>query len=247
MLKKMLFTVGAAGFFCVRLSFSEDITASTSTVKPWKNSTEMSAVNTTGNSRTTATSVKESFTYSWARTVLGLTGSALGSSERSGTTAEDYSAGQKVDYKLTVLDYVYELFNWESNRFAGFRHQYNSSIGYGRKLLTLPHDALNAEIGGGYLNEQRIDAPRNDFATGRAYMKYTHVFTPASNFSQDVEYIHNFASINGYHLNTETALTAILTSHLLLKTSYTWNRINEPAPGAGKDDTRLTAALVISY
>jgi putative salt-induced outer membrane protein YdiY len=139
------------------------------------------------------------------------------------------------------------LFKWDSNRFAGIRNQYDSSVGYGRKLLTLPKDLLNAEIGGGYLNEERINAPRNDFGSGRAYLKYVHLFTPASSFSQDVEYIHNFQSINGYHLNTETALTANLTTHLSLKTSYTWNRINEPTPGAGKDDTKLSAALVITY
>ena len=161
--------------------------------------------------------------------------------------AEQYAGGEKVDYKLTLRDYVYELFDWDANRFAGYRDQYNSSVGYGRKILDLKTDKLDAELGGGYLNQQRIDAPRTDFATGRAYLKYVHQFTATSSFSQDVEYIHNFQSANGYHLNTETALTAALSAHLSLKTSYVWNRINEPAPGAGKDDTKLTAALVITY
>jgi putative salt-induced outer membrane protein len=245
MFKKMILGC-VAGFLGTQIGFADD-PAAVVAKKPWTNSTEVSAVNTTGNTRTTSTSAKESFTYEWTKTSLNLNGSALGASERSGVTAEEYTAGEKGDLKLSTLDYLYELFHWDSNRFAGFRDQYNSSAGYGRKLLMLTHDLLNAEIGAGYLNEQRINAPRNDFATGRAYLKYVHLFTPLSSFSQDVEYIHNFQSVNGYHLNTETALTATLTTHLSLKTSYTWNRINQPAPGAGKDDTKLLAALVITY
>jgi len=215
--------------------------------KPWKNSTEVSAVSANGNSRATTTAAKEDFSYEWSHVLLNLTGSALGASDRTGTTAEEYTAGEKVNYKLTLRDYLYERFKWDTNRFAGIRHQYDSSAGVGRKLLVFANDNLDGELGGGYLNEQRIAAPRNDFASGRAYLKYIHLFSPTSTFSQDVEYLHNFKSSNGFRINTETALTAALSAHLSLKTAFNWNRINEPAPGAVKDDTKVTAALQITY
>jgi putative salt-induced outer membrane protein len=246
MLKNLIF-IFATTFFAFQLAFADDAATAAAPKRPWKNSTEVSAVSTNGNSRTTTTSAKEDFIYGWSKTALELTGSALGSSERSGTTAEEYTASEKVDYKLSLLDYVYELFSWDSNRFAGIRHQYNSSVGYGRKLIATPTDQLNGELGGGYINEQRINSPRNDFASGRAYLKYVHQFTPISSFSQDAEYLHNFSSVNGFRINTETALTATVASHVSLKVSYTWKRVNEPTPGSGKDDTKIAAALLITY
>jgi putative salt-induced outer membrane protein YdiY len=215
--------------------------------KPWKNSTEASVVSANGNSHATTTSAKEDYAYEWNRYVLNLFGSALGSSDRTGATAEEYAAGEKVDFKLDPNNYLYERFKWDARRFSGIRHRYDGSGGYGRKLLALPKDQLNGEIGAGYLNEQRIDAPRNDFPSGRAYMKYVHQFSDTSSFSQDAEYIHNLNYYKDYRFNTETALTAGFSKHLSLKTSFVWNRVARPVPGNVKDDTKVSAALLITY
>jgi len=228
----------------VGYSFAAEPTAP---AKPWKNSTEVSVVSANGNTKTNTTSAKEDFIYEWTRIKLNLFGSALGAKSQNEITAEEYSAGEKVDFKMTDKDYLYEKFQWDSKRFTGIRHRYDAGAGYGRKIVDSAKNKLNAEIGGGYINEQRIDAPRNDFGSGRVYSKYIHQFTDTSSFSQDGEYLHNFRDSDGYRINTETALTAGLTTHLSLKTSFIWNRVGKPVPGTIRDDTKLAAALLITY
>jgi putative salt-induced outer membrane protein YdiY len=215
--------------------------------KPWKNSTEFSLVSTNGNSRATTTSAKEDFVYETTRWRFNLFGNALGAKDSGDVTAEEYAAGEKVDFKLTAKDYLYERFKWESNRFAGIRHRYDANAGYGRTLVDVQKHKLLGEIGPGYINEERIDAPRNDFPSGRLYSKYEYRMTEKSSLSQSGEYIHNFDDRDGYRLNTETALTASVTSTVSMKTSFVWNRIAKPAPGAVKDDTKLMAGLLITY
>jgi putative salt-induced outer membrane protein YdiY len=108
-------------------------------------------------------------------------------------------------------------------------------------------DKLNTEIGPGYVNEERINAPRNEFASGRAYAKYVHTFNAAANFSQDAEYIHDFSDNKDYRLNTESALITSLSTHLSLKTSFVWKHVGKPVAGIGKDDTTTGVALIVNY
>jgi putative salt-induced outer membrane protein len=216
--------------------------------KPWKNAAEVSVVNANGNSRATTTSAKNLFEYNWGKvSLLQLEGAALGARDSGGVTAENYMAREKVTWKIYGRNYVYEQFKWDKDRFAGIANRYDASAGLGRLILDLPKDKLNGELGGGYINEERTDAPRNDFASGRAYAKYVHAFTESSSFSQDAEYLHNFENSKGYRLNTETALIASISTHLSLKSSFVWKRNALPPPGAVKDDTITSMALVINY
>ncbi len=215
--------------------------------KPWKNTTDAAVASTNGNSKNTTTSVKNAFLYKWSKTTLEIIGGGLGSSSGDEVTSEQYFANEKMTYNFTEKNYLYERFSWEKNRFAGFRNRWDGSAGLGRNLLNKPKDKLDGELGAGYLNEERIDSPRYDFASGRAYAKYVRLFSETADFSQSVEYIHNFDDTDGYHVNTETALRAALTTKVSLKVSYVWNRAGQPAPGYGKDDTKVLAGLSLTF
>ncbi len=218
------------------------------TTKAWKDTGEFSLVTTNGNSKTTTTSAKNTFSYAFTpRTSLDLIGGGLGSSSKGTVTAEQYNASEKVSHKLTDRLSVYERFGWDKDRFAGIRNRYDASTGLGYKLLDLAADKLDSELGGGYINEERTNAPRNEFAAGRAYTKYQHIFNESTKFSQDFEYLHNFKDSDGYRFNAETALITALSTHLSLKTSFLWKRNGKPTPGVVKDDTTTSIALIVNY
>jgi putative salt-induced outer membrane protein YdiY len=122
----------------------------------------------------------------------------------------------------------------------------------GRELIATAKNQLNVELGGGFVNEQRILPPRAKFGTGRAYSKYTRVLSPTANFNQDAEYLHNFKNKDGYRVTTNTALVASITTHVSMKFGYQWKFINQPATNAagqkfGKSDTLASAALIVNY
>jgi putative salt-induced outer membrane protein YdiY len=216
--------------------------------KKWKEAAELSLVTANGNSKATTTSVKSRYEYAWSKlTLLELIGEALGASNANSVTAENYKANEKVTWKLVGKNYLYEKFGWDRDRFAGIQNRWDSSVGLGRLMIDLPHDKLTTELGGGYINEERKHAPRNDFASGRAYAKYLHQLSETANFTQDAEYIHNFDNRKAYRLNTETALIASMTTHLSLKASFQWKRNAVPPPGAVKDDTLTSVALIVNY
>ena len=215
--------------------------------KHWKNSTELSVVSQNGNTKSSTTSGKNTFNYDRSKTGVEIIGGGMGSKSKGQTTAEKYFASEKVSYKLSDRNYVFEKVAWDKDRFAGIRNRYDSSVGLGRELMKSDKNLWIAELGGGYVSEERVNAPRNDFGSGRAYSKYTRTLSPTSNFSQDAEYLANFEDKDDFRVTTETALTATLSTHLALKLSYQWKHVGKPPLGFSRNDTTTTVALVANY
>lgn len=216
--------------------------------KPWKNATELSAVSANGNTKSQTVSAKNTFSYEWvSKTTLELIGGGLGAKSQGSTTAEKYFASEKLSQKLTDRDYVYQKFAWDKDRFSGIRNRYDNGVGAGREMWKTANDLLVAETGVGYINEQRINDDDEDFVSGRAYSKYTRKLSETANFSQDVEYLHNFENRRDFRVNTETALTAAINTAMALKVSYTWKHVGEPPAGFSRNDTVTSVALVATY
>ncbi|MBI5597610.1 MAG: DUF481 domain-containing protein [Elusimicrobia bacterium] len=216
--------------------------------KKWRDTAELSIVSTNGNSRTTTTSAKDLFTYDWASTKLELEGGGLGAKSKGQVTDERYNASEKVSQKVSEFNYVFERFGWDKNRFIGVANRYDTGLGVGREVIVSPRHDLRAELGGGYINEERTrGAKRVSFGSGRAYSKYEFTISPTAKASQDGEYLHNFAFADDYRIRTETALQASINAYFSIKVSYLWTRVGKPPPGFIRDDTTTAVALIASF
>ncbi|MDD5629113.1 MAG: DUF481 domain-containing protein [Elusimicrobia bacterium] len=216
--------------------------------KKWKDQAEFSLVTTNGNSKATTTSAKNAFGWDFRPSFrLDTEAGGLGSKSKGTVTAEQYFAWEKVSYKLDDRNYVFEKYRWDRDRFAKLSHRHELSAGAGRELWKTPKDLLIGEVAPAYVNEERIEAKRNDFGAARFYSKLTHKFSDTASFSQDAEYIQSVKMAKDNRLNTETAVTAALTDLFSLKASYIWKHNSLPPAGAAKDDTTTAVALLASF
>lgn len=232
---------------CALLLLTIDTKAAETKDKPWKNETGISYVSTNGNTKANTFSAKELFTYNWTKWVGELFGGALTAEDKGSKTAEKFHAGEKLSYKLSDHDYFYEQGRWDKDRFAGIRHRYDLGLGYGRILIKDDHHLLKGEVGGGYISEERIGEPRNDFSNGRVYGKYELTLSETASFQQDAEYLHNFEDKADYRVNAETALLSKLSTYLSLKISYDFSYVGQPPKGFGKTDTITLVSLIFNY
>ena len=224
------------------------VNAAEAPAKPWKANAEISFVNANGNTKATTLSAKGKYNYDWTKSGLEVEAGAFSTANQAITTAEQYFASEKITWKLNVRNYLFEKIRWDKDRFAGVKNRYDAGVGYGRIILDLPNDKLNAELGAGYISEEHYnDIPNNDYASGRAYAKYLHILSATASASQDVEYLANLKDNNGYRVTAETALIAALSTHLSLKTSFIVKHVNEPPAGFYKNDTLLLVTLIINY
>lgn len=231
-----------AAVLAAGMAGAEDVPA-----KKWAETAQLTFLNANGNTKSTTIGANEFFKYGWTKTSLEIAGAALGSRQNGAVTAEQYGLSEKVLQKAGDRNYVFERVAWDKNRFAGIANRIDSTLGLGRELVKTERNLFILELGGGYVNEQRVKSPREDFASGRAYGKYTRTLSETAAFSQDAEYLHNFSDQDAYRLNTETALSASLTTHVSLKTSFVWKKVNVPPPGFAKNDTLTSVALIFNY
>ncbi len=232
-------------FFCLPLLAAA--AAPAQEPKSWKDSAELSYVQTSGNSRTSTTAAKNLFNYDWRKAALELAASGLGTESKGTVTAEQYGASEKVSLKLDGKNYAFEKTAWNKDRFAGIRDRWDLSLGLGRRLLDSPDDKLSVEAGGGYIFEDRLRAANQSFGTYRGYAKYARTLSPTASASQDLEYLGNLKDSKGYRMNAETALIASINSHFSLKASYLWKFVNSPTPGFKKTDTTTSVAVIVNY
>lgn len=216
--------------------------------KKWKDTAELSYVQTSGNSKTSTLSGKNLFNYDWEKAALELAAGGLGTSSRDTVTAEQYNASEKVSLKLTGKNYAFERTGWVKDRFAGIKDRYDAGVGLGRNFLDTADDKLFAEAGGGYIWEDRLPGVANQsFGTYRAYAKYIRTLSASANASQDFEYLGNLKDSKGYRMNAETALVASISTHFSLKAAYQWKYVNAPSAGFKKNDTLTSMAIIVNY
>jgi putative salt-induced outer membrane protein YdiY len=216
--------------------------------RAWKDSAELSFVNANGNVKTQTTSAKDSFSYDFSPIVkLEMEGGGLGARSEGRVIAEQYYALEKVYRKITDRDYVFEKYRWDRNVFAGIAHRHDFSIGAGRELYKTSKDLLIGELAPGYVNEERVSEPRKSYMSARAYTKYTRDFTATAKFSQDAEYVVSLHDARDARLNTETALTAAVSTMFSVKNSFVWKHDARPPLGKRKDDTILSVALLATF
>lgn len=236
--------ITAAVFMC---SFSQVWAQDAQPAKKWKDTAELSYVQTSGNSKTSTLAAKDLFNYDWEKAALELTAGGLGTKSGNTVTAEQYNASEKVSWKLSGKNYTFEKTSWDKNRFAGIMTRYDISLGFGRHLLDLADDKLFAEAGGGYIFEDRIRSENQSFGTYRGYAKYIRALSATANASQDMEYLGNMKDSKGYRMNAETSLVTSISTHFSLKTSYLWKYVNSPAAGFKKTDTITSMAIIVNY
>lgn len=216
--------------------------------KRWKDAAEASLVSTNGNTKTTTYSAKNLFTLAFnPLTALELDGGALHTKNQGVVTAEAFYGSEKLGYKFSDRDYVFEKYRWDRNVFTGLRHRHESTVGAGREFWKTEKDVLLGEGGPGYVVEERIGERRRSFAAFRAFGKYTHDFNPAVKFLQTVEQVQSMKDHRDYRLNTETGIVAALSTMFSIKTSYLWRHVGQPPPGNVKDDTTTSVALIANF
>lgn len=236
----------AAGLIAMGASVRAGDPAPAAPIRPWSDEAQVTFLNTSGNTRAQTYGAANLFTYGWTRLALEVAGAALGASSRRVVLAEQYSGVEKVQENLNGRTYVFEKAGWEKNRFAGIADRVDASLGAGRKLIEADAHALIGEAGAGYIDEQRVRAPRVGFVSGRAYLKYAYTLGKASVFTQEAEYLHDFPHPRGYRLKAVTALAAAMSTRLSLKLSFLYGYVNQPVAGFGTTDTLTSAALLVN-
>ncbi len=216
--------------------------------KNWGNSTELSFVNTSGNTKVITLAAKNMLAYKFSskiETILRL--SALYGKSDGVKNSENYSAKLRGTYLISERFYTSIVAGWAKDIFAGIESKISIGPALGYKILTGEQHTLDFEAGVEYVDEKFTDDTKNDYFNGRAFTEYIYTFSEKSNLSQSLEFNYDFENSDNYDIASVTAVTTALSDMLSLKASYNIIFVNAPVPTTlKKTDTTLSVSLIIN-
>jgi len=213
----------------------------------WKSSLGLSFVTASGNTDSETLSVSAEAIRKGEVNKLDLSaGIVYGTLEEEESSKYWYSKA-KYDHDIYEKTYLFALTTLEGNELAGYHLRFGAFGGPGYRFLEGTHN-LSAEIGPGYIFEDRIDDSDRSFFSGRVYSKYLYNITKKATFSQDIEYLIDFDDEDDYRVNAETALNFAITELISFKTSVKIQYVNKPpTEDIDKTDVFTSTSLVFTF
>jgi putative salt-induced outer membrane protein len=211
---------------------------------PWFGHVKFGYLATSGNTENSNMNSSFQLGYTAGKWVHTFDTFAINASENEATTAESYELGWKSERNLSDVDFLFGRLNWRKDRFSGYPEQFSQSVGYGRRLIDKAPHTLNAEIGIGARQAERIDGVQENDGILRAGLDYKWQFSETAAFTQDfvVE-----AGQNNTYLESISAITARLIGDLALVASYTIKNNSDVLPGTESTDTYSAVALEYAF
>jgi hypothetical protein len=132
--------------------------------------------------------------------------------------------------------------SWDRNDDAGILNRYIVHAGVGNTWVDTPQRRFATTYGISYTDrEERAPDPEKDrrFAGARLDSDYKEQFNPSATFDHKFATNINLSHPSDYSIDTTSALTVSVASHVSLKVSLQWLYENQPALESGLDVVAL--------
>jgi len=160
------------------------------------------------------------------------------------TTADRVKFGWQPSYKFSDNLFVYELSQYERDRFLGFGNRFTLSTGIGLTVISNPSTKLTVQGGPAVRYTDYTDRKSKASGAGRASMALRWKVTPTLNFSQDAAVYLEDGDMNAISTTSlETRLLGDLKARLSYDVQYEHSELTDRQPL----DTVSRATLVYSF
>jgi putative salt-induced outer membrane protein len=156
------------------------------------------------------------------------------------TTAQSYIAGYQGRRSFGDRSYFFVTADWEQDEFSAYDNRTSESVGYGRRFIDTERHELNAEVGAGARQLQRIDGTNEGDAIVRAALDYAWTINGTTSFSHELTIESGATNTSSVSLSE---LRARLFGMVNLVLSYRVRHNSDVLPGTEKID-RFTAISV---
>jgi len=211
---------------------------------PWKGTNiGIGWVKNTGNTVSNNFTGTSNFQYRYRKwTYLGQLNYQRNSSNNV-VSAEKWFAQTEIKYNLHDFNYLFWQTNYTDDRFDGYFYIFNSTAGYGRRIVNLDNFNLNLYLGPGY---QRLKI------RGSNETDSLPVLTAGGNFVWQInkrvqlnETAQTFMTSENIHSEATTALVVSLFEHWDINLSWALDHDSKPQDGA--HGTSTTTSLQVVY
>ncbi len=214
----------------------------------WANTSELSILNSGGNTNVEVYNLKSATSVKLDRHQLTLSGHyTLGTSDDT-VDARNWDISLIDRFALTERWGVYLGEKVEGDRFKGFVARYNSDIGATYRLKDSDKMKSKVELGYRYVVEEKVTGAYAHDNQIRVYGDLDQKLNETVSWTFYAEYLKDVEVGSAWELNFGPALVAALSKTFSLKIGYEADYRNVPAVvGSRKYDYRYTTGLIANF
>lgn len=223
--------------------------AQTETPSPWKNESEVSVIQVSGNSESESYSAKQKTSYTWDKNIFTASGRYVQTKAGSVESARNWEALGAYERTITDMFAATASHGAKSDKFGGYVQRDSTDLGI--KYYLFKNDVRTYFLGAAYGTTKNIKdtTPGIDRNTTNAKAKFE--LSEQLNESVKLTFKFNYnANLNDsdiYSLDYEPAVVVAMNKVLSLKVSHLTQYQNKVATGLKKEDRTLTTALVATF
>ncbi len=159
-------------------------------------------------------------------------------------TDQSREATSQTDYDFTAHNYSFLYLDYLNAPFSGYDRRYTEVVGYGRRLISVADQSLDAEIGvGGRQSQPTTGTPRSS-AIERAALDYHWKISKTSSLLEGLSIAHG---VFNTYTESETSLVLHLAGNFALSVSYTISHNSAVPVGFVKTNTETSVSLIYSF
>lgn len=205
-------------------------------------------VNTSGNTEVTTLNVGNALELAAGGWGVVQKFSAIAGRTDGETTTSLWRGSLRGDRALSGRVAVYVLSEFDRNRFAGISSRYGESAGLSVKVVDTERTKLAFEGGAGYTWQNAIAVGQSTaFAAGRGAGRFEQALGEKASFVQLIELLPNFKEGDDLRVNSETSITAPITTGIAMKAGYVVRYDGLPQPGFKKTDRIFTTGVQVTF
>ena len=216
---------------------------------------EVAYVGTSGNSETSTFSLGGEYLFrpaQWtirnrARMIRTETEARTETGTENELAADSLLYAFRADRTITTRASVYGDYGYFHDRPAGVDHRHGITGGLTVKVLESERQSLQAEGGGGYLNERRLTGDDVSSAVYSAGTTYKLKISATSDLTDEIRFLGTFDNGDDWRFAHGISLTVAINTVFSLKASNLLRYANFPPPGFEKTDSTTAIALVASF
>jgi len=217
-------------------------------IKIFRDTGELSYVDTSGNSDSSSFSLNNKFTYTYDPTVTVVWSlGALHSTSENETSAEKYFSNLRTDKKTGSFSFFFLQSGWERERLSGIANRISASGGLGLQFFKNDNHDFKGDSGFNYIYEERTTKEIKRSPSLVANLNYVFKFKENVTFGQDGNVNYDLDDPDNYEFKSVTSLQVSLTAHLAIKNAYTVSYRNAPVPGFETTDRTFSTAVVVNF
>ena len=214
---------------------------------PWHTHTELSYIQTSGNTDTSSFGLDFHAQKSWLPHEIAFDFDSHYATSNGKETKNVWFLETHYYYHFSKILELEYLVGYKRDKFSGFEYQFYTGPGLGWQAIQTPDQSLSLNLLILYSIDSYTTGQKDIYPSGRAGLEYTYRITPTLTFFEEANWRSDLSHPSNWFLYSKSSFYSTIDGKLKLGVSYKIDYKNRPPEDKKKMDRTFMVSLVVDW